>query len=146
MVNVLPDRDPVTLDGFGGSVPSSYCCMSLLISSCRHFHWAFEVTAAPFANWNGLGRPVTVAPRLRTTAGHEVLPLLGEAVGADEMTVVGGMAVDVCNVVGAAELESACAPGWHCEYQSFTYLQLLPDAHDFDPVYPLPPHCPQTAT
>lgn len=34
----------------------------------------------------------------------------------------------------------------HCEYQSLEYLQVEPQMHVVEPVYPIPPHCPHIAT
>lgn len=33
----------------------------------------------------------------------------------------------------------------HWEYQSFCFLQLVPDTQVVAPVYPIPPHCPHLA-
>lgn len=45
----------VTLDGFGGSVPSSYVWNSWLISSALHGHCALVVILVPLVEVNGSG-------------------------------------------------------------------------------------------
>lgn len=75
IVKVLPEYEAVTLEGFPGSVPSSYFCSNELSSACRHFQSALVWTLVPPANVKGSGSVVTEAPRLPGIAGQVVPPV-----------------------------------------------------------------------
>lgn len=55
MVKVFPDREPVTDEGFGGLIPSSFLWRSSLISARRHSQSALVVTLEPLTFVNGSG-------------------------------------------------------------------------------------------
>ena len=85
MVKVEPEKEPVTEDGFGGRVPSSYFWKSCLISSWRHVHWALVVIREPLRGWNG---SLSVA-----TDGGLMLPgIVGQVDGVPPPAVVVSLA------------------------------------------------------
>ena len=72
IVNVFPERDPVTDDGLGGLSPNSFSWSCWLISERRQFHALFVVTLVPETNVNGSGSLGVVADVGLLNAGHVV--------------------------------------------------------------------------
>lgn len=147
-VKVLPEMDPVTEEGLGGFVPSSFTWSSWLISARRHSQSALVVTLVPETLVNGSGSFGVVADVGFVVSEEQVVaavetvgvpeldvPLAGVVesvitgldIGVDTGVDTGGVYMEVVGVVAAV-------PGRHWEYQSFEYVHTAPDTQVLLPV------------
>jgi hypothetical protein len=146
--SLLDEKVAVTLEGFGGKAPSSYCCNNELISFRRHIQSALVAVLDPLIGVNRSGNLEFVGREgLLESVVH--VGGLGEIVLV--VVVVEGVVVEPVPEEGVEvdgnDVGMEVAPsvpvndGKHWEYISFNLTQLEPETQVVEPVHPIPPPC-----